>query len=207
MESKTSGLRTLALAGRQTFQQFTSVIRLRRIHRILGADPFKESTMRLRDGAITVEDYELWKSHELESLQPQASDPWPEATELLNEGLVLVTDNAQAGKINGRRLAENIPSSMEPAPEPSSASSIVVRCEARHNDPRGERPKADEFMNIPKAMHIRVGAKVILITNTIWNVNTVPLGLMNGARGVIVAILYAAPNAARVDGIEIAGSG
>ena len=207
MESKKSGLRTMALAGRQTFQQFTTVIRLRRIHRILGTDPFKESTMRLRDGAITLEDYELWKTHEVESLQPQATDPWPEASELLNEGLVLVTDNAQAGKINGHRLVRSVPSSMEPVPEPGSASSIVVRCEARHNDPRGERPKADEFRNVRKAMHIRVGAKVILITNTIWNVNTVPLGLMNGARGVIVAILYSAPNAERVDGMEMAGTG
>jgi hypothetical protein len=207
MESKRSGLRTMALAGRQTFQQFTTVIRLRRIHRLLGADPFKESTMRLRDGAITLEDYELWKTHEVETLRPQDIDPWPEASALLNEGLVLVTDNAQAGRINGHRLASSIPDSTEAVPKPGSASSIVVRCEARHNDPRGERPKADEFRNVRKAMHIRVGAKVILITNTIWNVNTVPLGLMNGARGVIVAILYSAPSAQRVDGIEMAGTG
>ena len=75
-----------------------------------------------------------------------------------------MTDNAQAGKINGCRLAENIQLSVETAPEPGYASSIVVRCEARHNDPGGERPKADEFRNIRKAMHLRVGAKVISIT-------------------------------------------
>lgn len=207
MESKKSGLRTLALAGRQTFEQFTTVIRLRRIHRILGADPFKESTMRLRDAAITVEDYELWKSHEIESLESQASNLWPDAAALLHDGLVLVTDNAQAGRINGRRLVDGVALSMEPSPEPGSASSVVVRCEARHNDPRGERPKADEFRNVRKAMHLRVGAKVILITNTIWDVNTVPLGLMNGARGVVVAILYGAPDDARIDGIEIGGTG
>ena len=84
---------------------------------------------------------------------------------------------------------------------------MIVRCESRHNNPRGERLKADEFRNIRKALHLRIGARVILKSNAIWNVNTVPLGLMNGARGVVVAILYADSNAQRVDGSEIAGTG
>ena len=51
--------RATALAGRQTFAMFEDVIRLRRIRRQKGVDTFKESTMRLRDAAITKEDYEL----------------------------------------------------------------------------------------------------------------------------------------------------
>ena len=51
----------MALAGRQTFNSFEDVIRLRRIHRQKGVDEFKDSTMRLRDVANTMEDYELWK--------------------------------------------------------------------------------------------------------------------------------------------------
>ena len=47
----------------------------------------------------------------------------------------------------------------------------------------------------------------MLTQNRIWDVPTVPLGLMNGARGVIVAILYAAPGAGRVDGSRLAGDG
>ena len=43
--------------------------------------------------------------------------------------------------------------------------------------------------------------------NRIWGVPTVPLGLMNGARGVVVAILYAGPGAGRVDGSALAGDG
>ena len=65
--------RAIALAGRQTFAQFEDVIRLRRIHRQKGVDPYKESTMRLRDAAITHEDYELWKTHELDA--PHESGP------------------------------------------------------------------------------------------------------------------------------------
>ena len=47
----------------------------------------------------------------------------------------------------------------------------------------------------------------MLTQNRIWEVPTVPLGLMNGARGVIVAILYAAPGGERVDGSKLAGTG
>ena len=205
MEGKKSRMRATALAGRQTFEQFQEVIRLRVIHRILGADPFKESTMRLRDAAITVEDYHLWKSHEIESLKPSCTKLWPEAEGLLSEALVLVTDNAQAGRINGGRLVSGVPLYSEGSP--ASSQQVVVRCEARHNDPRGERPKADEYKNIRKALHLRIGARVILITNSIWGVNTVPLGLMNGARGVVVAILYAAANAERLDGCQLARTG
>ena len=56
----------------------------------------------------------------------------------------------------------------------------------------------------------------MLTLNRIWDVSTVPLGLMNGARGVVVAILYApgpsVPGSAsadveRTDGSTIAGTG
>ena len=41
-EGKKDGMRTLALTGIQTFQTFQDVVRLRRIHRVQGADPFKD---------------------------------------------------------------------------------------------------------------------------------------------------------------------
>ena len=50
---------SLALAGRQTSNSFEDVIRLRRIHRQKGVDEFKDTTMRLRDVAHTVDDYDL----------------------------------------------------------------------------------------------------------------------------------------------------
>ena len=204
-DSKNSGLRTLALAGRQRFQSFTDVLRLRRIHRIQGADPYKESTMRLRDAAITEEDYELWKQHEVDSIEPSSHITWPGGEGLLKEGLCLVTDNAQAGRINGQRLAAPAPRLHEPAS--GSSSSIVIRCEARHNNPKAENRRAEDFRNIRKAVHLRVGARVILTLNAIWDVQTVPLGLMNGARGVVVAIVYADGGSRRVDGNQMASAG
>ena len=90
-----------------------------------------------------------------------------------------------------------------------------MRIEARHNDPRGANRTADDFQQLRRALHLCVGAKVMLTMNRIWGVPTVPLGLMNGARGVVVAIVYGtgAPGTAgdgragRADGSAIAGTG
>jgi hypothetical protein len=212
-DATSSGLRTLALSGQRRFQSFVNVIRLRRIHRLKGADPYKESTMRLRDAAITLEDYALWKQHEIDydddSHSGEASsscgEPWSGAGNLLSEGLWLVAENSQAGGINGHRLAATVPRLGQPSL--GSCSSVVVRCEARHNNPRAENRKASDFRNIRKACHLRVGARVILTVNAIWEVQTVPLGLMNGARGVVVAILFAPTGSQRADGNEMAGVG
>ena len=76
VESGGAAARALALAGRQAFAAFEDVIRLRRIHRQKGVDAYKGSTMRLRDVAITVDDYDLWKTHELDSLDWDKPCPW-----------------------------------------------------------------------------------------------------------------------------------
>ena len=47
----------------------------------------------------------------------------------------------------------------------------------------------------------------MLSMNRIWDEPTVHLGLMNGARGVVVAIVYASADECRVDGISLAGVG
>ena len=222
LEGRPTGRRSLALSGRKTFQSFTKVLRLRRVHRLLGVDQYKESTLRLRDGAISVEDYDLWKTHELDTLDPDRSSLlWPGAEGLLDEALVLVTDNAQAGRINGKRLTSGVPLlSEKSAKAPGNASSmgsavltnahaeqIVVRCSARHNKDKARHLDAKDFRNLRTTTHLRVGARVILTTNRLWSVDTVPLGLMNGARGIIVAILFAEPGSIRRDELDLAGVG
>ncbi len=124
---------------------------------------------------------------------------------LLENCLTLVADNRQAGGINGKRLAAAAPSAETPGPV--SVTETIVRCEARHSHAKGELRKADEFRNVRKALHLRVRARVMLCLNNLWDVPVVPLGLMNGARGIVVAILYAPPASARVDGNAMAGTG
>ena len=55
-----------------------------------------------------------------------------------------------------------------------SAMNVVVRSEAAHNNKKGVNKKADKFRSMRKALHLCVGAKVILVLNQIWGVNTVP---------------------------------
>ena len=213
VERHNSGLRPLAFEGQKVFAQFTKVLRFRRIHRQKGVDPFKESTMRLRDAAITVEDYQLWKEHEIECIDPSVSEsvPWQGGEQLLTTGLTLVATNKQSGVVNGSRLASAAPIRNQSVPDvrlgPLPSARVIVRVEARHTHPKGEARKSDEFRNIRKSIHIRVGAKVTLGVNFLWGVSTVALGLMNGARGVIVAIAYAQSGANRVDSMQLAGTG
>ena len=139
--------------------------------------------------------------------------PWEGGDALVKEALVLVPENAAAGKINGKHLAARAP--LHGAEPPASATGVVVRIEARHSDPRGASKVAEDFQQLRRALHLCVGAKVMLTLNRIWDVPTVSLGLMNGARGVVVAIIYStgAPGSAgggqagRADGSAIAGTG
>ena len=120
-------------------------------------------------------------------------------------------DNKQAGTVNGARLASAAPYADRRSPlaatDSFSSARVIVRCEARHNHAKGENRKSDSFRNIRKALHLRVGAKVMLCLNRIWDVSTVPLGLMNGARGIIVAISYAPVGQERLDAQPLAGTG
>ena len=125
---------------------------------------------------------------------------------MLATGLTLVLENKQAGTINGKRLAQTAPL-LQAVSDGVVATKTIVRCEARHSHSKGDLRKADEFRHVRKALHLRVGAKVSLCLNHVWDTATVSLGLMNGARGIVVAILYAAPGNARTDGMETAGTG
>ena len=71
----------------------------------------------------------------------------------------------------------------------------------------GSAGKAGDFQQVRFAVHLCVGARALLSHNRIWGMPTVPLGLMNGARGVVVAILYAPPGTDRVDGNSLAVTG
>ena len=203
-EGVRSGLRHRAMQGRLQFEQFMKqVIRLRRIHRQKGADAYKESTMRLRDAAITPEDHLLWQQHVLVS--PETEPTWEGGEGLQKTALVLVAQNAIAGRVNGQRLKERTRRLEESVP--ASATGIVVRCDAMHNDVRAERRPADQYRSIRKAVHLCAGAPVMLLQNMIWDTPVVQLGLMNGARGVVVAILYVEKGEKRTDRNQLAGVG
>ena len=203
LEPLRSELRKHTLQGRLRFQEFINVVRLRRIHRQKGADVFKESTIRLRDAAVTPEDYKLWQEHVL--ISSDARPAWDGGEDLLSRCLVLVAENEVAGRVNGSELRTRAPALSEPVPD--SFEKVVVRCESAHNDARAARRPADQFRQVRPATHLFPGARVMLSTNHIWGVPTVHFGLMNGARGVVVAIVYASAVESRADMISLAGVG
>ena len=155
VESSGDSGRCLALAGRQTFNDFQDVVRLRRIHRQKEVCPFEESTMRLRDSALSLDGHNLRKTHEVDDVELVAACPWPGSDQLLEEALFLVPENRPAGKVDGKRLAARSPLHSEPGS--ASSTGIVVRCEARHNRGGGEHRKAEGFRNVRQALHLCVG--------------------------------------------------
>ena len=59
-----------------------------------------------------------------DNLEPDANlSLWPGADGLLNAALVLVTDNAQAGRVNGKRLTVGVPYLSKPTPHAPGVAS------------------------------------------------------------------------------------
>ena len=206
-----------ACCGQRRFKEPTHVLRLRRIHRQLGADPYKESTMRLRDAAMTLEDHKLWQQHEL--TETTAGPTWEDSENLEERALHLVVEKAICGRINGkslRRRVEPTAASPDAAGPVDPESNVVlpiaeswrqwaVKIKAHHNRPGTAAKKAEEFRQLRSTSHLCLGAPVMLTQNSLWDEHTVSLSLINGARGTVVAILYPEREACRVDGLDVPG--
>ena len=143
LEPQRSGLRGRALQGSLRFQEFVNDVRLRRIHTQKGADLFKESTIRLRDAAVT----------------------WDGGEDLLSRGLTFAAENEVAGRVNGSVLRARTPALCEPVPD--NFDKVVVRCESAHNEARAARRPADHYRQLRPATHLFPGARVILSMNRI----------------------------------------
>jgi hypothetical protein len=211
-ESQISPKRNKAAAGQLRFQDATCIIRLRRIHRQVGADPFKETTMRLRDAAVTVEDYKLWQQHELTATS--GAPAWKDSENLEERAVHLCVERAVCGRINGQRLRRRVEAKADihdgvdsaVLPIADSWRRWAVQIKAHHNHSEAAHRKAEEFRQLRSKTHLCLGAPVMLIFNHLWEVHTVPLSLINGSRGTVVAILYPEPGEARADGLDPAVS-
>eukprot|EP00662_Eupelagonemidae_sp_cell21_P057762 gene57762-biopygen59097 len=163
-----AGARQMGCLGRRLFNNFDSCYRLRRVHRQGAVCDFKDSTLRLRDGAMSMADYRLWQTHDINS--HQASGELKKAAE---DFMWLCAENAAAGQRNGRRAGLLARESKKP----------VIRVDAEHNESEASKRPADEFRQLRTRVHLVEGAPVMLTVNIIWEMRTVRLGLMNGARG------------------------
>ena len=214
-ESQNSPKRNKAIAGQRRFHDATYVIRLRRIHRQVGADPFKETTMRLRDAAMTVEDHELWQQHEMTATS--GTPAWEDSENLEERAVHLCVERGVCGRINGQRLRGRVEAKADILDGVDSAEGKAnrrsdswrrwaVQIKAHHNRCEATNRKAEEFRQLRSKTHLCLGAPVMLILNNLWDVQTVPLSLINGSRGTVVAILYPEPGEPRADGLDPAVS-
>ncbi len=71
-----------------------------------------------------------------------------------------------------------------------SGEAAIVRVEAEHSCTRAQEMKAEDFNNLRPVVHLVLDAPVMLTSNWLWGVQTVPLGLMKGARGGVKAIVF-----------------
>ena len=165
--------------GKELFDHFlddgngeviTACIRLRRTYRQKGTSEaeirYKNSCIRLRDAAITPDDYSFWE--EL-SAPERAEEKWTEAA------VHIVGDNERCGAFNGRKLA---------------SLGTVHRFRAYYSDDRAREKRLEAFEHLSSTTHLAVGQKVMLTTNTLLK-PVVKLGLSNGARGEVRGISYA----------------
>ena len=160
--------------GGRLFHSIRNVFRLRRIHRQAGQSVYKESLLRIRDGAHTKEDVALWQSHDL--THPSCTLSVAERRVFEKERVHLFCENRRAGQFNGQRLGEDV-SNMEDG-------STILRIWSVDSSPAAERHTCDKYGGLRRVLHLAVGAPVMLTTNlrTVWN-------LVNGARGKVVAVV------------------
>ncbi len=156
--------------GKRLFQRFTKVVRLRRIHRQPGASAYKESLIRLRDAAMTKEDWALWQQHDL------AEGPLCKLTRQQREKLEkdvthLFAENAGAGQRNGEMAGEHA----------QRKGRHILRVASRDNTAAASRQPCDMFGQLRRVIHVLEGAPAMVICNM-----RTPAGLVNGALGTVV---------------------
>ena len=119
----------------------------------------------------------------------------------MDNALRLVARNQVCGRINGQRLRDRAPAASNNDEVP--IENVVLRIASAHNDEKCAKRPCEQFRQLRQATFLCVAAPVMLTQNHIWGVQTVPLGLMNGARGIVIAVVYNADTSvARIDGTD-----
>ena len=113
----------------------TACVRLRVVYRQGDPCPFKESIMRLRDGAMTLSDYNMRKTHDIMDTANCDGDIMRRADGFL----WLCAENADAGERNGRKLAKLAINDDTP----------IVRYDSTHSSESAKSLKPDVFMGHP----------------------------------------------------------
>ncbi len=150
-------------------------IRLRRVYRNKDRNAdLRRAQVRIRDFAIGVEDYELLQSRDEAALRAAGED-W------LDDATWICFENRFVGERNGQRLGERA----------KAEGNKIHRIAATFSCGRArELAGAKKFDRLRSTTHLALGCRVMLTSNTLWGRRVVPLGLCNGARGVVRGFSY-----------------
>ena len=158
--------------GLRLFQQFKTVVRLRRIHRQPGASLYKESLIRTRDGAMTKGDHELWKEHDL--TDPDTCKLTGAEKTQFNRLPHLFAENAPAGARNGFEIGQLA----------ARSGVSILRVSSCDSSGAASLQPHENFGQLRRVVHLAREAPMMLLANLRTSV-----GLVNGAMGTLKAVV------------------
>lgn len=162
-----------ATAGQNLYLEFTDVIQLIQVYR--QQDPvFADCLARIRNYSATINDINLLKSRLKDAVDEETRLSCTDAPHLFGT-------RADVQHHNLSKLAEWTP--LTPG---SPIQAAVARIRAFHTGPRdAAKASSDQAGGLPEELLLKVGARVMLKMNL-----CVPRGLVNGAMGTVINIVY-----------------
>ncbi|KAL2474964.1 ATP-dependent DNA helicase [Abeliophyllum distichum] len=153
--------------GSLAYSVFNKCIRLSHIFRQAGEDQasLRETLHRLSDGTSTLEDWYMFKSRDYSTLTAEEMNNF-------KYSLRLFPTKQSANQYNRKRLIE--------------LGRPIARIVSKNNCETATKSEPDQAKGLEKVLYISVGARVMLRANL-----TTHYGLVNGAMGTVVDIVYA----------------
>ena len=154
---------------------------LEQIHRSQGDMWWTESCLRLRDFAMTWDDYQWWQTHDLSQLNSFTEQ---ERDHFEEKAVWLCARCEDVGLRNGRKLARLA----------QDEQRLIHQIKALHSNKTAAKQPSSAFQGLRSVINVVRRSKVMICRNVAYR-----YGLANGTRGFVVGVVYQ-PGAAFKEG-------